>query len=172
MDWRVKQAIDTMARDLDAPLSIATLAHRANLSPSRFAHLFQTETGCAPARYLRQLRLDEAKTLLADTSLSVKEIMGRVGFNDPSHFARHFKRRHGISPRAVRVPARARSPGTSGSARWRRRPLMSGATKMSSMIGQVTAGTAKTWRPPLLAPQTILERSVRNLACEEGSLTC
>jgi AraC-like DNA-binding protein len=172
MDWRVKQAIDTMTRDLDAALSIATLSHRANLSPSRFAHLFQSETGCAPARYLRQLRLDEAKTLLADTSLSVKEIMSRVGFNDPSHFARHFKRRHGMSPRAVRVPARARSPGMWGSARRRRRPLMSGATKMSSMIGQVTAGTANSWPPAVLAPQSILETGVRNLACEEGSLMC
>jgi AraC-like DNA-binding protein len=44
-----------------------------------------------------------------ESSLSIKEIMARVGFSDPSHFTRDFSRRHGASPRKIR--ARARSPG-------------------------------------------------------------
>ena len=109
MDWRVTHALEVMRRDFHEPLTVSDLARQVNLSVSRFAHLFQQEIGCSPARYLRTLRLDEAHALATRSALSVKEIMARVGFNDPSHFARDFKRRHGASPRKVR--ARARSPG-------------------------------------------------------------
>src|SRR5262245_330183 len=109
MDWRVRTAIDTMLRDIDRPLAISALARHVNLSRSRLTHLFHTEVGCSPARYLRQARLDRARQLVEETSLSIKEIMARVGFNDPSHFSRDFARRHGASPRRIR--ARARSPG-------------------------------------------------------------
>jgi AraC family transcriptional regulator of arabinose operon len=110
MDWRVRTAIDGMLRDIDRPLAVSELARRMNLSRSRLTHLFRTEVGCSPARYLRQARLDRARTLVEETSLSIKEIMARVGFNDPSHFSRDFSRRHGASPRKFR--ARARSPGS------------------------------------------------------------
>src|SRR5262245_41933433 len=110
MDWRVRTAIDNMLHDLDRPLAVSELARRVNLSRSRLTHLFHTELGCSPARYLRQARLDRARQLVEETSLSIKEIMARVGFNDPSHFSRDFSKRHGASPRRIR--ARARSPGT------------------------------------------------------------
>src|SRR5262245_15308738 len=109
MDWRVKSAIDEMLRDIDRPLAVTELARRVNLSRSRLTHLFRIPTGTSPARYLREARLDRARTLVEETSLSIKEIMARVGFNDPSHFSRDFSRRHGASPRRIR--ARARSPG-------------------------------------------------------------
>jgi transcriptional regulator GlxA family with amidase domain len=114
MDWRVRTAIDTMLRDIERPLAVTELARRVNLSRSRLTHLFHTELGCSPARYLREARLDRARTLVENTSLSIKEIMARVGFNDPSHFSRDFSRRHGASPRKVR--ARARSPDVSETA--------------------------------------------------------
>jgi AraC family transcriptional regulator of arabinose operon len=109
MDWRVRTAIDTMLRDIDRPLAVTDLARRVNLSRSRLTHLFRAEVGCSPARYLREARLDRARQLVEQTSLSIKEIMARVGFNDPSHFTRDFSKRHGASPRKIR--ARARSPG-------------------------------------------------------------
>jgi AraC family transcriptional regulator of arabinose operon len=111
MDWRVRTAIDTMLIEIDRPLAVTELARRVNLSRSRLTHLFRAETGCSPARYFREARLDRALKLVEETSLSIKEIMARVGFNDPSHFTRDFSRRHGASPRKVR--ARARSPGVS-----------------------------------------------------------
>ena len=97
-----------MTEHLEQPLPVQELGRRVNLSPSRFAHLFRHEIGCGPARYLRELRLDRARTLVEQSTLSIKEIMARVGFNDPSHFTRDFTRRHGAPPRTVR--ARARSP--------------------------------------------------------------
>jgi transcriptional regulator GlxA family with amidase domain len=111
MDWRVAQAIATMERHLERPLSLAQLARRVDLSVSRFAHLFHPELGRSPVRYFRELRLDRARRLVEESNLPIREIMAAVGFNDPSHFARGFARRHGASPRKIR--ARARSPGGS-----------------------------------------------------------
>jgi len=109
MDWRVSAAIDIMRQELASPLTVGDIAGRVNLSASRFTHLFRHEMGCAPVRYLRQLRLDRARELVETSNLSIKEIMAAVGVNDPSHFTRDFVARHGAPPRRVR--ARARSPG-------------------------------------------------------------
>ena len=108
MDSRVQLLIDDMLKQIDRPLVVSEMARRVNLSRSRLTHLFRSEIGCSPGRYLRQARLDRARQLVEESSLSIKEIMARVGFNDPSHFTRDFARRHGASPRKIR--ARARSP--------------------------------------------------------------
>src|SRR5438067_4101406 len=129
MDGRVVQALEIMKRELATPLSVTDLAQRVDLSASRFAHLFRQETGSGPARFLRQLRLDRARDLVERSSLSIKEIMAAVGFNDPSHFTRDFAARHGASPRRIR--ARARSPGSC--------ELSLVLTRSSSTIRQQTA---------------------------------
>lgn len=132
MDWRVRQTIDVMQRNLHQPLSVVELGRLVNLSPSRFTHLFLSELGVGPKKYLRELRLDCARRLAEESTLSIKEIMARVGFNDPSHFARDFKRRHGVPPRTLR--ARARSPG---------RSTVQRELSMSSRFGQQTADSAQ-----------------------------
>jgi len=126
MDWRVQMLIDEMLRDIERPIAVSELARRANLSRSRLTHLFRSEVGCSPGRYLREARLDRARQLVEESSLSIKEIMARVGFKDPSHFTRDFSRRHGASPRKIR--ARARSPDAGG-------PVKS-ALRSSTTIGQ------------------------------------
>jgi AraC-like DNA-binding protein len=133
MDWRVSTVIDVMRQELAAPLSVSELARRVNLSPSRLTHLFRTEIGCGPARFLRELRLDRARDLVEQSALSIKEIMATVGFNDPSHFTRDFSARHGASPRRIR--ARARSPGSV--------ELSLVLTRSSSTIRQQTARTVQ-----------------------------
>jgi AraC-like DNA-binding protein len=101
MDHRIETALVTMERNLDA-VSIAKLAATVNLSPSRFAHLFQQEVGTSPARYVHTLRMLRARALLEQTFLSVKQVMARVGCNDPSHFSRDFRRVHGVTPGSCR----------------------------------------------------------------------
>lgn len=98
MDRRIEHALALLHARIATPLSIDRLAHAANLSPSRFAHLFRREVGTPPARYMRALRMTCARLLLERTSLSVKEVMAQVGCNDPSHFTRDFQRCHGRTP--------------------------------------------------------------------------
>ena len=103
MDTRVARVIELMDANSANPLSVAELALAVNLCPSYLTRLFREETGRSPARYGKDRRLDRARELLLSTFLSVKEIMAAVGWNDPSHFGREFKRRFGVSPRDLRA---------------------------------------------------------------------
>jgi transcriptional regulator GlxA family with amidase domain len=102
-DARVTRAIELMDTHRTAPLSVAELAHEVNLSPSYLRRLFLAHTGRTPARYDKDCRLDRAHELITSTFLTVKEVMAAVGWNDPSHFGREFKRRFGVAPRGLRA---------------------------------------------------------------------
>lgn len=102
MDHRVETVIALMKAEPRRRLRLTNMAQTVNLSTARLCYLFKTETGTSPARYLRQLRMHEAATLLEETFLSVKEIMARVGFTDESHFVRDFKRFKGMTPTQYR----------------------------------------------------------------------
>src|SRR5579872_2986763 len=101
-DPRITWIVDFMLRHMSEPLTIATLAERVNLSRSRFTALFVAQTGTAPMRYLQRARLRRARLLVDRTFLTVKEIMGAVGYSDPSHFTRDFRREHGVAPSMLR----------------------------------------------------------------------
>jgi len=102
-DPRVAEVIDLMERNSAAPLPIVELARAVNLSASYLTRLFQEETGCSPARFDKDRRLHQARMLLMTSFMTVKEVMAAVGWNDPSHFAREFKRRFGVSPTGCRL---------------------------------------------------------------------
>ena len=112
MDPRIAWAIAEIEQQIGSDLAIADLARRVHLSRSRFTHLFRDATGMSPVRYRQARRMARARLLLESTFLSVKEVMATVGFNDPSHFARDFRRYNGTGPRAWRSAAR-RSPPAS-----------------------------------------------------------
>ena len=101
-DWRITWAVDHMQRHLAAPLTVPELAAHVNLSPSRFRELFSAQTGLGPAEFLQGLRLRRARLLIERTFLTVKEVMAIVGYNDPSHFSRDFRRYHGVTPSSLR----------------------------------------------------------------------
>jgi transcriptional regulator GlxA family with amidase domain len=109
LDPRIAAALRLMEQRMGQPLSVAHLAAAVNLSPSRFARVFSREIGTPPAKYLHGLRMTRARTLVVRSSLTIGEIMAQVGVHDPSHFARDFRRAHGVSPlhlrRRLRYPA-------------------------------------------------------------------
>jgi AraC-like DNA-binding protein len=73
-----------------------------HLSESHFGRLFRDETGVAPMKFLRDLRIARACELLRRTHLHVAEIAYDVGYSDPAYFSRLFHRQTGTSPRAYR----------------------------------------------------------------------
>jgi len=102
IDWRISWAVDHMQRHIAEPLTVPELAARVNLSASRFRELFSAQTGLGPVEYLQRVRLRRARLLIERTFLTVKEVMALVGYNDPSHFSRDFRRYHGVSPSGLR----------------------------------------------------------------------
>ena len=87
-----------MREDVRGELSLGEFAQSVNLSVWRLCHIFKSDVGMPPIRYLRLLRMERAKTLLESSFLSVKEIAFQVGLNDESHFVRDFKSTYGFSP--------------------------------------------------------------------------
>ena len=77
-----------------------------DLSPSRFTHLFSEQLGSSPLAYLEQVRINAAREQLLLTGRPVAEVAASVGYGDPVWFARCFRRRVGLSPRAFRQRGR------------------------------------------------------------------
>lgn len=91
-----------MREDVRGELCLSEFAQSVNLSVWRLCHIFKSDVGMPPMRYLRLLRMERAKFLLESSFLSVKEIAYRVGLNDESHFVRDFKSTYGSSPALYR----------------------------------------------------------------------
>ena len=102
MDKRVEKIIQMMQEDVRGELSLSEFAQSVNLSVWRLCHIFKSDVGMPPIRYLRLLRMERAKDLLESSFLSVKEIAYQVGLNDESHFVRDFKSTYGFSPALYR----------------------------------------------------------------------
>src|SRR5678815_973965 len=92
-----------MREDVRGELSLGEFAQSVNLSVWRLCHIFKSDVGMPPIRYLRLLRMERAKNLLESSFLSVKEIAFQVGLNDESHFVRDFKSTYGFSPALYRT---------------------------------------------------------------------
>jgi transcriptional regulator GlxA family with amidase domain len=111
LDKRVEKIIQMMRDDVRGELSLAEFAQSVNLSVWRLCHIFKSDVGMPPIRYLRQLRMERAKQLLESSFLSVKEIAFQVGLNDESHFVRDFKSTYGYSPALYRSQFRNNGSG-------------------------------------------------------------
>lgn len=84
-------------------LTVEALARAFATNRTTLQARFKKGTGLSIGQYVIRLRVQLAAHLLRDTSLTVAEIMERTGLNDPSHFARMFKRHTGRSPSDFRA---------------------------------------------------------------------
>ncbi|MBQ3515480.1 MAG: helix-turn-helix domain-containing protein [Lachnospiraceae bacterium] len=82
------------AKDID----LEDVSKHLQISPYYFSKLFKKKTGKNFIEYLTQIRMEQAKKLLSDTSMSMKEICMEVGYSDANYFSRAFKKNVGLSP--------------------------------------------------------------------------
>lgn len=83
-------------------LSVQWLAERVYLTPTYLSGVFKRELGVAPSQYILNRRMEQAKKLLENQRLSASQIAGRVGYADPKHFAKVFKRETAQTPTEYR----------------------------------------------------------------------
>jgi AraC family transcriptional regulator of arabinose operon len=102
IDPRILTTLEYLSSTMQQAHTVEKLASRVMLSPSRFAHLFKTETGDSVIETLLKIRLRHASQLLAHTTMSVAEVSDHIGFNDPLYFSKQFSSFFGMSPRAYR----------------------------------------------------------------------
>jgi len=87
------------------PLSVDEIAQRAHLSRYHFIRCFQRAFYATPHQYLMRKRLEKAKQLLAESSLSITEICFAVGFESLGSFSTLFHKTVGWSPSIYRARA-------------------------------------------------------------------
>ncbi|ESY29509.1 hypothetical protein X747_32170 [Mesorhizobium sp. LNJC384A00] len=103
----VVKLIGLMQENLASPLTMAELAAAVALSRRQIERLFRNELGRSPRRYFRELRLEHARLLLAQSTLPVLEVAIACGFISASHFSKCFRAAHLIAPHQARgLPAR------------------------------------------------------------------
>lgn len=87
-----------ISNNLDQSLTVSQLAEKIGMDPRQFHYLFLKRMGMCPKKYLIHCKMERAKELLEDENYSITYISGMVGYDDPLHFSRIFKKYTGISP--------------------------------------------------------------------------
>lgn len=98
----LQQALAYMESHLFENISVADLAGRTGWSPAYFSKMFSRTLGCSPKRYVNQLRMEHASMLLLQETISIKEIAGRLRYENEHYFSRLFKQLKGVSPTVYR----------------------------------------------------------------------
>ena len=76
---------------------VALMAKHSGLNDRTFKRRFRQATGYTPIEYVHALRVEEAKQMLETSSLSVEMVAAEVGYADPAHFSRLFRRLAGVT---------------------------------------------------------------------------
>lgn len=86
----------------DSRLTLDVAARAANMSRYHFSRTFKKHTGKRFIDFVTELRMEEARSLLSRTDLTIAEICRSVGYQDVSHFQRTFKNVFNVPPSRYR----------------------------------------------------------------------
>lgn len=98
----LSNVLEDMKTNFSQYRDISVYAKMCNISQSHFIHNFTRQIGMSPYKYLSTIRIDQAKYLLNQTDLSIRDISENVGFDDPLYFSKFFRKQTGVSPKQYR----------------------------------------------------------------------
>lgn len=105
---RIARVLKYIHAEYARPLSAEEMARRAGMSVSAFHHNFKLVTASSPLQYLKRIRLDQARRLMAHDGYNASTAARAVGYESPSQFSREFKRLFGVTPVEEAEHTRAR----------------------------------------------------------------
>lgn len=98
----VNQAKLYIEHNFEKEVSLDEVSRIINISPYYFSKLFKEETGENFIDYLTDIRIQKAKELLKDQTISIKEVCMKSGYSDPNYFSRIFKKKENLTPSEYR----------------------------------------------------------------------
>lgn len=101
-DHRFMPAIQYIHDHLTEKISVDTLARQACMSKPSFFQAFKEKFHISPLEYVIRQRIELAKKIMADSTITTTEACYLSGFNSPNYFIKLFKRLEGITPKMYR----------------------------------------------------------------------
>jgi transcriptional regulator GlxA family with amidase domain len=95
---RIAVAIVWLKKHFREAFRIDDIAQQASMSTSSFHQWFREITGMSPLQYQKQLRLQEARSILRNERIDVGTVSRRVGYESCSQFSREYSRLFGNPP--------------------------------------------------------------------------
>lgn len=95
---RIERTVQWMRKNFDTPMDVGDVAREAGMAVTTFHRQFKLATGLSPIQFQKQLRLMEARNLIAYEGLAVSNAAYRVGYESASQFNREYSRFFGTSP--------------------------------------------------------------------------
>jgi YesN/AraC family two-component response regulator len=89
---------DFIAKNYAQQIEEADVAQMCSMNAFRFSRVFRKAFGTTFRDYLADCRIKQAQRLLRNPDITITDVASIVGFNDPSYFARLFRKRVGVSP--------------------------------------------------------------------------
>jgi YesN/AraC family two-component response regulator len=99
----VEKAKSFIQQWLSSPLSLVDISNHVNVSPEYLIRLFRKYENATPVNYLWNSRLKRGVELLTNSGLNVSEVAYQVGFKNPFHFSKCFKKHYGLTPSEVKT---------------------------------------------------------------------
>jgi len=97
-DNPIKDILKYIDSNYKKNLYLEVVAEMFNMNTKYFSYFFKKETGVGFNEYLTNLRLEEAKSLIKDTSLTINEVSDAVGYGNSATFIVAFKKYMGETP--------------------------------------------------------------------------
>ncbi|MBK3645027.1 AraC family transcriptional regulator [Streptomyces sp. MBT33] len=94
----ISRAVRWIREHYAEPFRVEDVARMSGMSPSAFYRNFQAVTAMSPIQFQKQIRLQEARLLLATHPGDVTGVGRRVGYDNPSQFSREYRRQFGAPP--------------------------------------------------------------------------
>jgi AraC-like DNA-binding protein len=105
-DRRVERVVAQLRGAPEQRLSLDDAAAQAGLAPAYFSRLFTREMGESFRSFALRCRLEHARHLLDETTLSVGQVAAALGYDDLFLFSRQFKQHYGYAPSLMQRRAR------------------------------------------------------------------
>ena len=94
---------DYIDKHIGESIQLSDLANLMFMNKVYFSNLFKKTFGISPQQYIQQKKLDRARMLLADHTLSIANIASELYFYDPAAFTAFFKKHTGMTPKEFRA---------------------------------------------------------------------
>jgi transcriptional regulator GlxA family with amidase domain len=107
----LRHVLDAVAEDPAGDHTVRALARRAGVSLRHLSRLFAEDLGTTPARYVEQVRVEAARTLLETGDDPMAAVAHRTGLGSPDSLRRAFVRNLGVTPGAFRASFRTTGTG-------------------------------------------------------------